>query len=161
MIPDMKIILILRRPNRRATSEFLHHCRHTRYFVLKSNVSINCPSYGMYDADKLRKSNYSEYIHILKGTIVNRFHLHECNLYNPKSQELYKYHSNFNSLFQSIKYPCKASHFKEYYFGYTDNMSPSVLSTSISNLWAAEEYSHGNYYTQIKDALNMYVEFTW
>ena len=169
ILPTVKLIIILRRPDHRATSEFFHHCRHKRYNKLKRNVLVNCKSAFLLNDDKIDHQSYYKLAFVSKGTIINQKVLKceqffEVDIHRHGSSHSYsnvRLINNVNDVLEPIDYPCTSNHFQDYYFGEQDIHVSSASDSHrhapiINNPWASAEYGHGDYHRQISDVLSVY-----
>lgn len=131
LLPNLKLLIILRNPVTRAISGFDHNCRHGRYVRLLIDVT-----HSYID----ESTSVEEEITLKKGTLVNTdsFSFLLDEKFGP-------------DVFETLKYPCQAKHLHEYYFG--NDVDANIDNESITNNKALEtstdELSYGFYDIQL------------
>jgi len=132
LLPNLRLLIILRNPVTRAISAFDHNCRHNRYVRLMIDIT--------YDHFDEKKSENKEII-LKRNTIINTDLL-------PFSLD-----EKFGSaVYETIKYPCDAVSLHEYYFGERIESGISNDTNSIKNnviTSSLEELSYGFYDIQL------------
>jgi hypothetical protein len=154
LLPNVKLIFLLRDPSIRALSEFLHHCRHGRYVRL------------LKDVDQGGR-------HWRKGTVLRRLDSLKRETSIDQAQERYAaYVIDVQLLpkrsFEVLHHPCTASEAVAYFTQTSSNsrsslrllstppsnVSISAISSSSRGQWPPE-IDHGFYYDQLRSVLDV------
>ena len=131
MLPNLRLIIMLRNPVTRAISGFDHNCRHGRYVRLMRDISYN-------DFDE--KTNKDKKIILKRNIIINTDMI-------PFSLD-----EKFGTFaYERIPYPCNAGSLHEYYFGerIESGISNYTISSNSIVTSSLEELSYGFYDIQL------------
>jgi len=173
IVPDAKLLVILRNPVDRAYSEFRHHCLRNRYRRLitanDTTISVEC------SANKVKSNSttttsvdknfaFEGKYYFQTGSIVRKEIVGACRVESVERSSDRRTPMSVQEL-ERILEPlnlrrCSYADFAAYYFGpkYSTNNSNTVFG-SVLDGWAKEEYTHGLYHEQIQRVLQWYSYF--
>lgn len=131
LLPNLRLIIMLRNPVTRAISGFDHNCRHGRYVRLMIDIT-----YDHFDESTSKDKD----IILKRNTIIN------TDLLPFSLDEKFG-----SSVYETIKYPCDAGSLHEYYFGERMEFGMNNVTSSNNRIVASslEELSYGFYDIQL------------
>jgi hypothetical protein len=129
LLPNLRLLIILRNPVTRAISGFDHNCRHGRYVRLIADLTHSYVD---------ENSGTEKDITLKKGTIVTTDSF--PFLLDP---------NDGTAKYETIKYPCQAIDLHNYYFGERLDSDEATTNNKVVES-SMDEFSYGFYDLQLE-----------